>query len=377
MKFSEIGISQDLENALSKENITIPTSIQRKTAPIILNGQDAYISSHTGSGKTLAYLLPLITQIDTSTKDLQVVILTPTHELASQIQDQLLRLSQNSGNGLRSLLVIGGASTKRQLEKLKKKPHIVVGSTGRMLELVKIKKLKVHKVETIVIDEVDKMLFGDSLDSIQNLLRTMMKGRQMIFASATIQEESKKVADSIADDLVDVLAGANDVCSTIEHVYFSAHDNEKPKMLRRIIKAFNPERAIVFTHKNETAKRIARSLTENNIKAGEIHGDCEKLDRVKTLSQFRSGKLKVLVASDMAARGLDVKGVTHIFNVDIPGKSKDYLHRAGRTGRAGEKGICVSLMSGEEEKIARRYQRELNIDMAHLAVSDGEITYAK
>ena len=374
MNFSELGISTDLELALAKESIVTPTPIQEKAAPEILSGNDVYISSETGSGKTLAYLLPLLTKLNFATKDLQLVILTPTHELASQIQDQLISLKQNSGLDMRSQLLIGSASTKRQIEKLKKKPHVIVGSAGRILELTKIKKLKVHKVETVVIDEADNMLYGDKIDVIHNILDTMLRGRQIILASATNQSEANKAIHSISEQMVQVHTKSNTVCDTIEHIYLSAHENEKPKTLVRIIKACNPERAIVFTHKNETAKRTARNLSDNGIKVGEIHGECDKLSRVKAIEQFKRGKIQVLVASDMAARGLDVKGVSHIFNVDVPSKSKDYLHRAGRTGRAGANGYCISLMSGEEEKIGRRYERELDITLKKALVAEGEIT---
>ncbi len=373
MKFSELAILPALETALAKEDIVEPTPIQEKAAPFIFDGNDVYISSETGTGKTLAYLLPLVSKLDAGLKDLQVIIVTPTHELASQIQDQLIRLSQNSGLGLRSQLLIGSASTKRQLEKLKKKPHVVVGSAGRILELVKMKKLKVHAVKTMVIDEADKMLFGESLDVIENIISSMLKGRQMIFVSATNQAESNKVATSMCPDMVEVYSNSNQVIGDIEHIYFTAHENDKLKLLCKVIYACAPERAIVFAHRNETAKRIARKLEEHKMAVGEIHGECDKQTRVKAINEFRNGKINILVASDMAARGLDVKGVTHIFNVDVPGQSKDYLHRAGRTGRAGAHGYCVSLMSGEELKIVRRYERELKISMTQASISEGVI----
>ena len=168
MTFSELEILPVLESALAKENICQPTPIQMVATPVVLAGKDVYISSETGTGKTLAYLLPLLSRLDISTKDLQVMIVTPTHELCSQIQSELLLLKQNSGWGFRSQLLIGGASTKRQIEKLKKKPHIVVGSAGRMLELIKVRKLKVHKVRTLVVDEADSMLVGESANTIND-----------------------------------------------------------------------------------------------------------------------------------------------------------------------------------------------------------------
>ncbi len=375
MKFSELSILAELETALSKENITEPTAIQEKSIPLILDNKDIYLSSETGTGKTLAYLLPLISKLDLQSKDLQVMILTPTHELASQIIDQLKRLQQNSGIDFRSQLLIGTASIKRQLENLKKKPHIVAGSAGRILEIIKMKKMKVHNVKSVVIDEADKLLYNESVDTIKEILSSMLKGRQLIFASATNQAISNEVTRTLAPELIDAHTSSNQVSSNIEHIFFEAHENEKPKLLNRIINACTPERAIVFTHRNETAKRIAKKLAEHKNGVGEIHGDCDKQARQNTISQFRSGKINILVASDMAARGLDVKGVTHIFNVDIPAQSKDYLHRAGRTGRAGANGYCISLMSGEEQKIARRYERELKIKIIKASIFDGVIKF--
>jgi ATP-dependent RNA helicase DeaD len=373
MKFSELAILPALENALVKENITVPTQIQERGIPVIIDGEDVFISSETGSGKTLAYLLPLISKLDIASKQLQVIIVTPTYELCSQIQDQLIKLNQNSGLGVRSQLLIGSASTKRQLEKLKKKPHIVVGSAGRILDLIKMKKLKVHAVNSMVIDEADKMLFGEEIDLVEDILRSMLKERQLIYVSATNQPESNETIASLSPALVSIHTQSNKIVDEIEHLCFTAHENDKPKLLCKIINACDPQRAIVFTHRNETAGRIARKLAEHKILVGELHGECDKQTRVQAINRFRSGKVKILVASDMAARGLDIKGITHIFNVDAPGKSKDYLHRAGRTGRAGAHGYCISLMSGEEQKIVRRYERELKIVIKQASIYEGVI----
>ncbi|MCF6176337.1 MAG: DEAD/DEAH box helicase [Victivallaceae bacterium] len=377
MKFNELAILPALETALIKENITVPTQIQEHGIPVIIDGKDVFISSETGSGKTLAYLLPLISKLDLTSKNLQVIIVTPTYELCSQIQDQLIKLNQNSGLGVRSQLLIGSASTKRQLEKLKKKPHIVVGSAGRILDLIKMKKLKVHAVNSMVIDEADKMLFGEEMDLVEDILRSMLKERQLIYVSATNQPESNETIASLSPALVSIHTQSNKIVDDIEHICFTAHENDKPKLLCKIINACDPERAIVFTHRNETAGRIARKLAEHKISVGELHGECDKQTRLQAINRFRNGKVKILVASDMAARGLDIKGVTHIFNVDAPGKSKDYLHRAGRTGRAGAHGYCISLMSGEEQKIVRRYERELKIIIKQASIYEGVITYEK
>jgi superfamily II DNA/RNA helicase len=373
MKFSELGILPALESALAKEDIVETNAIQEKAIPLMLDGQDVYISSETGTGKTLAYLLPLLSKLDCDSKGIQAVILTPTYELAAQIQDQLVRLRQNSTLDFRSMMVIGSAALKRQLEKLKSKPQIIVGSTGRILELLKMKKIKVSTVKTLVIDEADKMLLSESLGMMKDLQRAMLKDRQMVFVSATNLPATNQVAADMSANLMEAHTQSNQISDNITHIAFIAHENERPKLLCKVIHACDPERAIVFTHRNETAKRIARKLAEHGMEVGEIHGDCDKQDRVNAINQFRLGKIKILVASDMAARGLDVKGVTHIFNIDVPGKSRDYLHRAGRTGRAGEHGYCISFMSGVERKVARRYQRDLDIAITKASIYKGVI----
>ncbi len=369
MKFNELGILPELETALTKESITQPTQIQEIGMPAIMDGGDIFISSETGSGKTLAYLLPLISKLDIKSKNLQVVIITPTYELCSQIQDELVTLNQNSGLGFRSTMIIGSASTKRQLEKLKKKPHVIVGSAGRIFELIKMKKLKVHAVNSVVIDEADRMLFGNDLDVIKDILSAMLKERQLIYVSATNQPESNELIASLSPNLVNIHTKSNTLVDDIDHICFTASGNDKITFLRRIIKSCDPERGIVFTHKNETAILIAEKLRERKMSVGELHGECDKQTRVNTIKSFRNGKLQILVASDMVARGLDIKGVSHIFNIDPPSKSKDYLHRAGRTGRAGVHGYCISIVSGEEQKIVRRYERELDIKFSQAIIT--------
>ena len=377
MKFNELDILPVLETALAKEQIVEPTPIQQKSIPYILDGKDIYISSETGTGKTLAYLLPIISRIDSSTKDLQVIILAPTHELASQIHKQTLSLNQNSGLAFRSLLLIGGTSTNRQVDKLKKKPHIVIGSAGRILDLIQMRKLKSHNVKCMVIDEADSMLNGESIDLVNGILKTMLKQRQLILVSATNKKETNAAANSISDKLVHVFTNSNQVCNDIEHVYFEIPEKKKTDLLRKLIRSYKPERAIVFVHRNETAMQVAEQLRERGISAGEIHGDCNKFSREQSIKQFKQGKINILIASDVAARGLDIKGVTHIFNLDIPAKSNDYLHRAGRTGRAGKHGYCVSLMNNNDLKTANRYKDELKIQITKATIFDGVVTLQK
>lgn len=373
MTFSELGISKELEKALSCENISAPTAIQQKSIPAILEKKDCYLCSETGTGKTLAYLLPILSKIDADSIDLQLLVLLPTHELASQTHQQIQKLAANSGISYRSQMIIGSTSIQRQKENLKRKPHIIVGSTGRILDLIKMKKLKTHKVQTIVIDEIDRLLHGESLESIKKVVKSTLKDRQMVFVSATEQKQSSKEAHHLSKNLEKIETQANQVNSDIEHHYFIEEERRKPNILRKLIHAYKPEKAIVFVHFKETAEVIAAKLAHHKIKVADIHRDCNKLERQKAINDFKQGKAQILVSSDLAARGLDIKGVTHIFNLDIPSKSKDYLHRAGRTGRAGEKGCSVSIMTQEEVSLVKKFQRELKINILPASTRDGKI----
>ena len=377
MNFLDLGISAALFGALEKEGITSPMPIQTEAIPPLLAGKDAYVSAETGTGKTLAYLLPIFSAVDQGIQNAQAMVLAPTHELASQIHQQALRLAQNSGMPIKSLLLIGGASTKRQVEKLKKKPQLIVGSTGRVLELIRMKKLKVPAVKTLVIDEVDRMLFGESLAGVQDLLGLLPKKPQLIFVSATEQAASSAEAKSIAPDLELLSAAANQINPDIQHLFLVIDERNKADTLRGLLHAVKPERAIVFVHRNNEAEQVKAKMEYYGIAVADLHGAHGKLDRKKAMDDFRSGKRKVLIASDVAARGLDIKGVTHIFNYDVPSNSKDYLHRAGRTGRAGSAGYAVSLMTPNETRLADRYESELGIEMIEATLHGGQLFAAE
>jgi superfamily II DNA/RNA helicase len=377
MSFADLGISEVLVRALEKEGITHPLPVQETAIPALIEGADAYVSAATGTGKTLAYLLPILGKIDPSISNAQAIVLAPTHELASQIHQQVLRLAQHSGLPVRSLLLIGGASTKRQLEKLKKKPPVIVGSVGRILELVRMKKLKVPKIGTLVVDEADRMLFGKSLTELRELLNLIPAKPQVVFVSATEQEVASVAAQELAPELIRLSAGANQVNADIQHLFFRTEERAKADLLRRLVRAIEPERALVFVHRNKDAELVKSKMEHYGISVADLHGANGKLARKKAMDDIRSGKVRVLIASDVAARGLDIKGVTHIFNYDIPSGSKDYLHRVGRTGRAGAVGYAISLMAPPEVRLARRFESELGIEMTEALIREGTIYAAE
>jgi superfamily II DNA/RNA helicase len=376
MTFPDLALHSDLVVALARQQITEPTPIQIAALPVLLAGHDAYLNAETGTGKTLAYLLPIFSRIDAELQATQVVIVAPTHELAIQIQRQCGDLAQNAGWPILSLLLIGGTSMDRQIEKLKKKPHIVVGSPGRILELISMGKLKTKGIAVVVIDEADRLLVHESLSTIRAIIQAAPRGRQLIFVSATEQPESAEAIATLAPDLVMLQAGAAPVNENIEHFYLVCEDRDKPEMLRKLLHALRPERAMVFVHRSEMAETITAKLNHHRIPVADLHGAGDKWRRKQAMDDFRSAQVRVLVASDVGARGLDIAGVTHIFNLDVPTQSKAYLHRVGRTARAGAKGQAVTLMTRDEVRLVRRYESELGIVMKPVRLREGRMIAA-
>jgi ATP-dependent RNA helicase DeaD len=373
MTFVELQLPSDLIAALAKQQITEPMPIQIAAIPTLRTGKDAYLHAETGTGKTLAYLLPIFARLEVVRAATQVVILAPTHELAIQIHRQCCDLAQNAGQAVRSVLLIGGTSSDRQIEKLKKKPHIVVGSPGRINELIERGKLKMKDVRALVIDEADRLLNEESLASIETIVRAAPSNRQLIFASATREAQSTEAIGTIAPSVETIQVGATSVNENIEHLYVECEERDKPDLLRKLLHALDPERAIVFVHRNDVADIVAAKLAHHHIPVADLNAALNKVDRKYAMDGIRSGQIRVLIASDVAARGLDIKGVTHVFNLDVPTMSKAYLHRVGRTGRAGAKGLAISLLTDSETRLVRRYEEELGISMQHVRVREGKV----
>jgi superfamily II DNA/RNA helicase len=373
MTFGELQLAPELITALNKQQINRPTPIQSAALPVLSAGRDAYLHAETGTGKTLAYLLPIFHSLDTKQLATQSVIVAPTHELAIQIHRQCGELAQNAGWPVRSLLLIGGTSTERQIDKLKKKPHLVVGSPGRIAELLAKGKLKGQHVRSVVIDEADRLLSEESLLAVHAIIQAAPRTRQLIFASATLENQSTAIAKDWSPELLMLQAGTAAVNENIEHLYLVCEERDKPDELRKLLHALAPERAIVFVHRNDVAEKIALKLAHHKIHAADLNAALDKEDRKRAMDGLRKAEIQVLVASDIAARGLDIKGVTHIFNFDVPTSGQAYLHRVGRTGRAGAKGTAVSLMTEIEARLVRRYEEELSIELQRVRMREGKV----
>ena len=373
--FDKLGLSEDLVNGLELMGITEPTEIQQKAIPWAMDNRDIIGQSQTGSGKTLAYLLPLFVKIASDKREMQAIVLAPTHELAMQIDKTVRLLSEKSGIPVTSAAIIGDVNVKRQVEKLREKPHIIVGSAGRIIELIKMKKINSQTVKTIVLDEGDKLLNDKNLKVVKDIIKTTMKDRQLMVFSATVTEKTISVAKNLmnAPEIIKVKE-ENMVNPDIEHLYVLCEQREKMEMLRKLVAATDPSKAIIFINKSDDIQITTSKLQYHSINAYSIFGTAAKEDRKNAMEGFRSGKYRLLVASDLAARGLDIAGVSLIFNLDIPEDHKEYLHRAGRTGRQGLAGTCISLVTEKELPLLKKLEREFNIEIKPAKIYKGLIS---
>lgn len=372
--FNELISSEALLKALKIQSINEPTNIQEQSIPLILEKKDIIGQSETGSGKTLAYLLPIILAIDFNAKQLQSIILTPTHELALQVEHQIERLIKNSGLPLKTAVIIGSVNISRQLEKLKEKPHIVVGSAGRILELISKKKLSGHTVKTIVIDEADRMIDDKNISNVKAVIKTTLKDRQILMFSATMSDKAIKVGEELMKEpIVLKIKNKKLLPDTINHIYFVSERRDKIEVLRKIIRSEKAEKVIVFINDPNSIETTIEKLEYHKLKATGIYGLANKLERKKAMDDFRLGNAQILVSSDLGSRGLDIEGVSHIVSLDIPEEPIFYLHRAGRTGRAGKKGCSISIVTQAEEQWLRKYEKQFNIEIQKKELNYGKI----
>lgn len=370
--FAGLGISNVLVDKLADYGITTPSQVQAESIPAALEGKDILAQSQTGTGKTLAYLLPLLQRINTEEKGLQAIILAPTQELAMQIQ----REAENYGEplGISSQSLIGGAAIKRQLEKLRLHPHLVVGTPGRIREIVALRKLKLHTVKMIVVDEVDQMFQLGGRAELEHILRGMLKERQLLFLSATINDEILQLAQRQMQNLVYIgIEPESKTSTTLTHLYITCEQRNKVDNVRRLVRQFNAKRTIVFVNHIDRIAELEAKLNYVNLEAGGLYGDADKIVRSLTLRRFREGKIEVLVASDIASRGLDIEELELVINFDPPIDSDHYVHRSGRTGRMGRKGTVISLVTSQEQFIMNKFSKELGIEIAERQLFEGKL----
>ena len=340
------NLSPEILQKLSEIRITKPTNVQNEVIPVIASGKSVIFQSETGTGKTYAYLLPLLNklQADADTTKLRVLICAPTFELASQINLAAKKITDR-----KTALMIGGAPLKRQFETLKEKPQIVIGTAARLVELIRLKKLKVQDLYCAVFDECDRLLKKESFEDTDNLRNCIAKECQIIGCSATINKPARIFfADAQNIKMQDEFI----LSKKIEHWAIYAELREKIDFLRKFLAAENPGKALIFTSRSDQVENIYKKLTYKHIDCAALYAKADKQERKSAIDRFRSGKCKILITSDLGARGLDIPDITHIIQMDLPEDDDFFIHRAGRTARAGKNGINVVI--GDEFEL-RRY----------------------
>lgn len=359
-----------------KEGFQQLTSIQGAAIPVILEGKDVIAESPTGTGKTLAYLLPVLNGIDPERRSIQAVIQASSQELVMQILSEIQKWSE--GSGIRAASFIGGANVKRQLEKLKKSPHIIIGTPGRTLELIKQKKIKMHEVKTIVLDEGDQLLTPEHLPTIKEIIKSSLADRQVVLFSATLTNHAEKLAKELTRDAQVITIEKDETIQSanVEHVYFSAEQRDKIKLLEKVSR-LEEVKALVFIKDIGSLTVTSEKLTFNGVEASILHSDLNKDKRKNALKDFRTGKTNMLLATDVAARGLDIKGVTHVVHYDFPKDITQYVHRSGRTGRFGAEGMVLSFVTEREERELKKFCKELNIEVEKKVFYKGQISEAR
>ena len=355
MRFDELGLAPELLKAVSEEGYTDPTPIQAQAIPIVLSGKDLMGGAQTGTGKTAAFTLPLLQRIlpfaspspSPARHPVRVLMLAPTRELAIQVHESVKTYSKYVP--IRSLCAYGGVDIKPQIAEIRLGVEVLVATPGRLLDLVEQKCLNFNSVQALVLDEADRMLDMGFVPDVTRIINLLPKQRQSLLFSATFSEEIKKLADKMlqAPILIEV-AKRNTVSETITHRVHPVAADAKRALLVKLLRSSEFNQVLVFTRTKIETNKLARELQRAGIAADSIHGDKSQLDRLKALEAFKDGSSLVLVATDVAARGLDIDELPHVINFELPHTPEDYIHRIGRTGRAGKQGTAISLVSAQE-----------------------------
>lgn len=345
--FSSLGISEPILKALDKMGFEEATPIQAETIPFALEGKDVLGQAQTGTGKTAAFGIPMISKIDRSKRQIQGLVIAPTRELAIQVGEELHRLGQFKG--IRTLPVYGGQHMDRQIRSLKEGPHIVVATPGRLLDHIRRKTINISNVHTAVLDEADEMLNMGFIDDIREILKSIPEERQTLLFSATMPKEIRDIGTRLMKDPTEVKVKAKEMTVTnIDQTYIEVQERLKFDTLSNLLDIDEPTLAIIFGRTKKRVDEVTEGLQARGFRAEGIHGDLTQGKRMSVLNKFKNGRVEILVATDVAARGLDISNVTHVYNFDIPQDPESYVHRIGRTGRAGKAGQAVSFITPRE-----------------------------
>lgn len=361
--FKELGVSPNIIKGLNDLKITVPTEIQIEVIPLLMNANmDLVGQAQTGTGKTAAYGLPLLNRIDPSKKVVQALVLCPTRELGQQVAKQLFKFTKYTDK-IFTEAVFGGAQIDKQISALSRPTHIVVATPGRLIDLVKRKAVDLYNVKTIVLDEADEMLSMGFKKDLETILDYVKNADSKWLFSATLPHEIKQIINSyLAEDAHKIeISGRNTVNKNIEHKFLICDEQDKLTVLLQFLKTEQENRGIVFCKTKAATQKLAKQLMAKNVPADGIHGDLKQKERDKVMRAFKNENLQVLVATDLAARGIDVEALSFVVHYQLPDKEEYYTHRSGRTARAGKRGLSLSIVTTTELKQLRYFEKALGI----------------
>lgn len=378
MTFRNLGLSTDLLRAVADSGYTEPTPIQKQAIPAVLQGQDVFASAQTGTGKTAGFTLPLLQLLNTTNPNKvhrtpRALILTPTRELADQVNDSVKTYGKYLS--LRSAVVYGGVGIKAQIQTLRRGVDILVATPGRLLDHVGQKTVDLSQVEILVMDECDRMLDMGFIRDIRRILAILPPSRQTLMFSATFSKPIQQLASTLLKSPTQIeVAPRNTAAQQVEQVVHPVDRDRKRELLSYMIGFHNWKQVLVFTRTKHGANRLAEQLAKDGLKSTAIHGNKSQAARTRALQDFKQGKVRVLVATDVASRGLDIDQLPHVVNYELPNVPEDYVHRIGRTGRAGNEGRAVSLVCGDEYPFLKDIERLLNQTLAKEVIPGYEPT---
>jgi len=361
MLFTDLGLSESILRAINEEGYSSPTPIQAKSIPAVLKGGDLLAAAQTGTGKTAGFTLPILQRLSstrsaTGKRQLRVLILTPTRELAAQVQESVTTYGKYTG--LKSAVIFGGVGANPQIKAIAAGLDILVATPGRLLDLMSQNCVSLNTIEILVLDEADRMLDMGFLRDIKKILAALPKKRQNLLFSATFSTEIKALADGLLNspELIEV-ARSNSANEAIAQLIHPVDRTRKHPLLAHLISSNQWKQVLVFTRTKHGANKLVTQLEKDGITSMAIHGNKSQSARTKALADFKDGKITVLVATDIAARGIDIDQLPHVVNYDLPNVSEDYVHRIGRTGRAGSNGVAVSLVCIDEHQMLRDIEK--------------------
>jgi ATP-dependent RNA helicase DeaD len=359
MTFKEFNFKDTLNQAITDAGFTEPSPIQAKAIPLILEGHDLIGQAQTGTGKTAAFGLPIIQQME-GDKGVEALVIVPTRELAMQVSDELFRFGKTAG--LKTATVYGGTAYNKQIERINQ-ANIIVATPGRLQDLLKSKRIQINP-SFVILDEADEMLDMGFLDEIKNIFTYLPKERQTLMFSATMPKQIKILAEQILNNPKSVTITKSERTNTdITQIFYVVAEHERDDALLRLIDYKNPEKCIIFCRMKKEVDRLSSYMTAQGFKVASLHGDMEQKQREHTIRAFKQGLVDIFIATDVAARGLDVNDVSHVFNYHIPFDSESYVHRIGRTGRAGNKGEAITLVSPNELRTIKRIEKDVGTVM--------------